>query len=180
MYEIQAAEVNVNLNNTWQLNLTMRKPIARVFNEKGESFYLDDKGKAMPLSSLYTSQTIPFTGKISDRFTEMSINEIINNDSLKTLSLLPKIYYLSNYVCNNPFLSALIAQVVVDERGDFTLIPIVGNQLIIFGVPYNEAIVAERFKKLEIFYFDALPYKGWGAYETINLKYKNQVVCKKR
>ena len=180
MYEVQTAEVNVNLDNTWTLDLVLRKPIARIFNKKGESFYLDDQGKIMPLSSLYTAHAMPFTGNISDKFTELSVEEIINNDSLKTKSLLPKVYYLSHYVCNNPFLASLITQVVVDEQGDFVLIPLVGDQKIIFGVPNNPSVVEERFKKLEIFYYEALPYKGWGSYETINLKYKNQVVCKKR
>lgn len=180
MYEVQSAEVNVNLDHTWSLDLVLRKPIARIFNKKGESFYLDDQGKVMPLSPLYTAHVIPFTGNISDRFTEFSVEEIINNDSLKTKSLLPKVYYLSDYVCNNPFLSSLITQVIVDEHGDFVLIPRLGEQKIIFGVPNSPSVVEEHFKKLEIFYFEALPYKGWSTYETINLKYKNQVVCKKR
>lgn len=180
MYEVQTAEVNVNLDHTWSLDLVLRKPIARIFNKKGESFYLDDQGTIMPLSPLYTAHTIPFTGNISDRFTEFSVEEIINNDSLKTKSLLPAMYYLSYYVCNRPFLSSLITQIVVDEQGDFVLIPRLGDQKIIFGVPNSPNVVKERFEKLEVFYYDALPYKGWSAYETINLKYKNQIVCKKR
>jgi cell division protein FtsQ len=180
MHEVQSAEVHVNIDDTWSLDLVLRKPIARIFNEKGESFYLDDKGRVMPLSSLYTANAIPFSGAIRDRYTDLSVQEIINNDSLKTKSLLPKVYYLSQYVCNNAFLSSLITQVVVDEHGDFVLIPLVGNHKIIFGIPSSPEVVEERFKKLEIFYYEALPFAGWSAYETINLKYKNQVVCKKR
>lgn len=180
MFEVKAASVHVNLDGSWRIFVELRKPIARVFNKRGESFYLDEEGTKMPLSPLYSARVLPFTGYISDELDSLSVNEIINNDSLKTIKLLPQIYYLSDYVCSDPFLSALIAQVEVDRNGDFILIPIVGNQKIYFGNPYSPKVVEERFEKLRIFYREALPYAGWGKYEGINLKYKNQVVCKKR
>lgn len=180
MFEVKSASVHVNLDGSWRIFVELRKPVARVFNKRGESFYLDGEGTTMPLSPLYSARILPFTGYISDELDSLSVTEIINNDSLKTIKLLPQIYHLSNYVCSDPFLSALISQVEVDQYGDFILIPIVGNQKIYFGNPYSQRIVEERFEKLMIFYREALPYTGWGKYESINLKYKNQVVCKKR
>ncbi len=180
MYEVQEASVHINIDDTWTVEMQLRRPIARVFNEKGESFYLDDHGKLMPTSLLYSAHVLPFTGNIKDKFSDLSVEEIINSDSLKTISLLPQIYFISEYVCNDPFLSALIAQVTVDKNGDFVLIPIVGNQRIIFGHASSKKQVEERFKKMLVFYREALPYAGWSKYESINLKYKNQVVCKKR
>lgn len=180
MYEVKSASVHLNLDDTWRILVELRKPLARIFNTRGESFYLDEDGRTMPLSPLYSARIIPFTGFIDDAMDFIGVEEIINNDSLKTLKLLPQIYYLSEYVCNDPFLSALIAQVEVDNHGDFVLIPIVGNHKIHFGDPYNRKIVEERFKKLLVFYREALPFTGWSKYESISLKYKNQVVCKKR
>lgn len=180
MYEVQEASVHINIDDTWTVEMQLRRPIARVFNQKGESFYVDDHGKLMPTSLLYSAHVLPFTGNITDKFSDLSVAEIINSDSLKTISLLPQIYYISEYVCNDPFLSALIAQVTVDKNGDFVLIPIVGNQRIIFGHANSKKQVEERFKKMLVFYRDALPYAGWSKYESINLKYKNQVVGKKR
>jgi len=180
MYEVRTASVHLNLDNTWRIRLELRQPIARIFNENGESFYLDKDGKTMPLSPLYSARILPFTGKIPDEMNFLSVREIINTEGLKTKKLLPQIYYLSEYVCNDPFLSAFIAQVDVDQNGDFVLTPIVGNQKIHFGNPYNKQVVEERFKKLNVFYKDALPYTGWNIYESISLKYRNQVVCKKR
>jgi cell division protein FtsQ len=180
MYEVQEASVHINIDDTWTVKMLLRRPVARVFNEKGESYYVDDQGKMMPTSLLYSAHVLPITGNIKDQLSDLSVEEIINNDSLKTRSLLPQIYYLSEYVCNDPFLSALITQATVDKNGDFVLTPIVGNQKIIFGRADNRKQVEERFKKLLVFYRDAMPYAGWSKYESINLKYKNQVVCKKR
>jgi len=180
MQEVKSASVHLNLDDTWRIRVELRQPIARIFNKRGESFYLDKDGKTMPLSPLYSARILPFTGNISDELDFFSVDDIINTDSLKTIKLLPQIYYLSEYVCNDPFLSALIAQVDVDQNGDFILTPIVGNQKIHFGSPYSKRVVEERFRKLQVFYKDALPYTGWNTYESISLKYKNQVVCKKR
>ena len=36
-----------------------------------------------------------------------------------------------------------------------------------------------KFKKLELFYKNILPTKGWNYYESVNLKFKNQIVCTK-
>jgi cell division protein FtsQ len=180
MYEVQTASVHVNIDDTWTVKMVLRRPIARIFNERGESFYMDNQGELMPTSPLYTAHVLPFSGKIMDQFSDLTVQKIINSDSLKTISLLHQIYYLSDYVCNDPFLSALITQVAVDKSGDFILTPLVGNQKIIFGHAESRKLVEERFKKLVVFYRDALPYAGWSKYESINLKYRNQVVCKKR
>jgi cell division protein FtsQ len=180
MQEVKSASVHLNLDDTWRIRVELRQPIARIFNKNGESFYLDRDGKTMPLSPLYSARILPFTGNINDKMDFLSVEDIINTDSLKTIKLLPQIYYLSEYVCNDPFLSALITQVDVDQNGDFVLTPLVGNQKIHFGSPYNKRVVEERFKKLQVFYKEALPYTGWSTYESISLKYKNQVVCKKR
>lgn len=180
MYEVRTAKVHMNLDDTWRILIELRKPLARVFNGQGESYYVDADGKKMPLSPLYSAKILPFTGNIYDQMDSLSVRNIINNDSLKTIKFLPQIYYLSEYVCKDPFLSALITQVEVDRNGDFVLIPIVGNQKIHFGNPYSREVVQERFKKLLVFYKEAIPYIGWNQYESITLKYKNQVVCKKR
>jgi cell division protein FtsQ len=64
--------------------------------------------------------------------------------------------------------------VYVDK--DLELIPRVGNHTIILG---NVSDLQEKFNKLMIFYKEAMPKVGWNKYKTLNLKYKNQIVCKK-
>jgi cell division protein FtsQ len=38
----------------------------------------------------------------------------------------------------------------------------------------------EKFQNLESLYINGLNAVGWNKYETINLKYKGQVICTKR
>jgi cell division protein FtsQ len=70
-----------------------------------------------------------------------------------------------------------VQQVIVDSNAEFTIIPTLGNQLIFFG---NAEDIEGKFKKLLNFYTEGLNKTGWNKYATINLKFKNQVVCTKK
>jgi cell division protein FtsQ len=180
MPEVEAVKVYAELDGNWTIKLTIRRPIARIFNTKGESFYLDDKGKIMPLSKLYTARVTPVNGSIEVKNRHQTAKKIINNAPLKSISKLDQLYEISLYVCDDPFLDALISQIYVEPNGDFTLIPRVGEQKIIFGKVCNDSIVKTRFDKLKLFYQEAIPVVGWNTYSIINLKYKQQIVCTKK
>ncbi|MEO8088452.1 MAG: cell division protein FtsQ, partial [Bacteroidota bacterium] len=67
-------------------------------------------------------------------------------------------------------------QIFVDAAGDMELIPRVGNQTILFG---DEKQMEEKFNKLYTFYKKGLSKTGWNQYKTINVTFKDQVVCSK-
>ncbi len=180
MHEVETVEVFKRLGGVWDVRVKVRQPIARVFNKFGESFYVDVQGATMAPSPNFTARVLVFSGNISDKNDSLTVPEIINNASLKSSRNLDEIYRISNYVCNDPFLQAQIGQVHRDRWGSFTLIPLVGDQEIIFGSANSDKDVKEKMEKLKVFYQEGLPYAGWSKYETINLKYKDQIVCKKK
>lgn len=180
MPEVKNAHVFRDIGSTWNIELELRKPIARIFNRFGQSFYLDADGYLMNRSDLHTARTLVFTGNINDKFQVGNINEIINNDSLKSIKKLDDIYRISNYVCNDPLLYHLISQVHIDENGNFIMIPIVGEALIVFGKADSERSVADKFDRLKVFYQQGMPFEGWNKYAEINLSYDGQIVCRKR
>jgi cell division protein FtsQ len=108
------------------------------------------------------------------------VAELINNDSLKSIRKLDDVYRITNYVCNDPFFLAQIAQIHYNKRREFVLIPQVGDHMIVFGSALTEKEVSEKFEKLKTFYKHGLPYEGWEKYDEINLKYEGQIVCKKK
>jgi len=57
------------------------------------------------------------------------------------------------------------------------LIPRVGNYEIQFGKMTD---LETKFLKLNSFYEQALSKTDWNKYKTINLKYKDQIVCFKK
>ena len=179
MQEIKHADVYKQLNGSWNIDLELVKPIARVFPEGHASFYLDADGNKMRRSSIHTARSLIFSGNIPDRIQTENVNSIINNDSLKSIRLLDDIYRISNYVCKDPLLQSLIGQVYLNENNDFIMIPVLGDQKIVFGTAHSEKEVREKFQRLKIFYKEAIPYEGWNKYSEISLKYEGQIVCKK-
>jgi cell division protein FtsQ len=180
MTEVKDAKVFSNIGGNWTVEVDIRKPIARIFNKFGETFYLDDLGYTMAPSTIHTARVVVVTGNISDKITSPPVEKIINNPSWKSIRKIDDVYRISSYVCNDPLLRSLIGQIHRKMNGDFVLIPEVGGQKIIFGTAYSDEEVREKFRKLKIFYTEAIPYEGWNKYEEISLKYDKQIVCKKK
>jgi cell division protein FtsQ len=180
MQEVKTVKVYREIGKDWYIKVVLRKPIARIFNNSGQSFYLDEDGFLMNRSDLHTSRTLVFSGDIDDLYSRESIQDIINNDTLKSIRKLDDIYRISNYVCNDPLLQKLIGQVYLQRDGDFVMIPLVGDKKIVFGTAYSEEEVKEKFERLKIFYKEAIPYEGWTKYNEISVKYDGQIVCRKR
>lgn len=178
MTEVKDVKVFTKLGSKWKIEVTVRKPIARIYNKYDETFYLDEDGFVMNSSSLHTARVVVVTGYIKDKISSVSVPEIINNDTLKSIRNLDDVYRISNYVCNDPLMQSLIGQIHLKKNGDFVLIPLVGGQKIIFGTAKTDKEVKDKFKKLKIFYKEGIPYEGWDKYEEISLKYDNQIVCK--
>lgn len=180
MPEIEHVDVFKKLGGSWSIEVDVRKPIARIFNQFGESYYLDVTGASMPPTANFQARVVVCSGFIPDRCDSLTVNEIINNVSLKTKLKRDEIYRISNYVCNDPFLQAQISQIHLSKGGYFILIPQVGAHKIIFGSANNDLEVKQKMEKLKVFYHEGLPFEGWNKYETIDLQFRNQIVCKKK
>lgn len=177
MPEIKEAEVYSFVSGNWNIDITLRRPIARIFNSDGSSCYLDKDGTLMPLSDHFTAHVLTVDGNILENDYSKNVDDIINNDSLITLETLDDLYAISNYVCSDEFLSAQITHIHINEFKEFELIPRVGDQRIMFG---KSDFVAGKFKKLSYFYDEGINRAGWELYDTINIMYKNQIVCSSR
>ena len=70
----------------------------------------------------------------------------------------------------------MVEQIYVDEKGVLSFIPRVGSFEVIFGEPEN---IEYKFLKLEAFYNKVIPAQGWDAYKSVDLRFGNQLVCKK-
>jgi len=180
MNEVKTVKVYKHFGGKWNIDIELKKPICRVFNNFGQDFFLDSDGNVMLKTIGHTARVPIVTGDINDRANSISVREIINNDSLKSIRKLDDVYRISNYVCNDPLMHSLIGQIHLTKAGDFILTPIVGGQKIIFGTAFSDKEVQEKFKKLKIFYKEAIPYEGWNKYSEISVKFDKQIVCKKR
>lgn len=180
MGEVRDAKVYTQIGPEWSIHVELRKPIARIFNKYGESYYLDSEGHTLSPGGMHTARVLVVTGEIPDKLNSPTVQELINNDSLKSIRKLDDVYRITNYVCNDPFLLAQVAQINYNKYGEFVLIPQVGGHTIVFGSALSDEEVSEKFTKLKTFYKYGMPYEGWDKYEKIVLKYDGQIVCKKK
>jgi cell division protein FtsQ len=178
---VQNAEVSADINGNVKVDIVQRTPVVRVINKNGESYYIDSESRIMPLNGNYSARTLVATGEIYEPYArryQYTVNQIRHNRNFSEVSVLDDILDVTEYVGSDTVLVKLIHQLNVNKDGDLELYPVVGGHRIIFGPASN---IAEKFNKLKLFYTQGLNKSdSWKKYSTINLKYKNLVVCTKK
>ncbi|MFT5167141.1 MAG: cell division protein FtsQ [Saprospiraceae bacterium] len=165
---VKNANVYIDARNIIHIELSQREPILRVIDKNGLSYYLDRKGGNVPLSKHYTPRVIVATGNINP----------YDRDYLKKKKhVLKDLYALTQRILEDEFLAPMVEQIYVAKTGDYHLIPKVGDQKIILG---DMDRLEEKILYLKNFYKEAMPFKGWQKYKTINLTFKGQVVAGKK
>lgn len=164
---VKDAQVFVDQSQNITVDVIQKRPILRVINNDGVSYYLDENGAKMPLNDNFTSHVVVALGSVE-----------MHADSKRDSTVQSALYKLIQYIKKDEFLNALIDQVYVEENGELEVIPKISGQVIKFGTVDKE--IAEKFNRLKIFYNEGLTKTGWTKYKTIDLRYKDQVVCEKR
>jgi cell division protein FtsQ len=143
---------------TLVVRIKQREPVFRVVGS-GHAFYMDKLGKVIEWSPRYTPRVLIVGGLASPEFARKK--------------LLP----LINYINADKFLSAQIDQIYVNSVGELSMIPRVGEQIILFGDPDDFQI---KFRNLKALYTEGFSNGGWSIYKSINLEFRNQIVCTKK
>ena len=177
---VSRAEVFSTIDGKLNIEVIPRNPIVRIINSNNENFYIDDEGMFMPLSEKYSAPVPVANGFIPDPETLHKVRKIEEKDIADTSFhplTIEKVYLLADYLQHHDFWNAQVQQVYVNADGDMELIPRVGNHTIVFG---DEKEMDEKFNKLFLFYKEGLSQQGWNKYSTINLTFKDQIVCTKK
>lgn len=178
---VQNCEACITVEGKVLLKVQQRRPIARLTNLSGESYYIDENGKLMPWSEQYTAPVIMVNGNFIESYGEMKNKDFsaIDSDSaMNTASMLDDIWNIVKAIDADSFLRVQMVQLYLSVDNGFELIPRVGDHKIIFGEAEN---IEGKFKKLNLFYIYGLNTTGrWTEYSAIDLRYKNQIVCTKK
>jgi cell division protein FtsQ len=175
---VKKANLTMDVTGKVKALVIQRSPLVRIIDSKGSQFYLDTEGKKVPISHEYSSRVLVANGRIeSSRENTQGALPSKNNEEYKKLSRdLQKIFVTSKSIKSDEFLNALIEQVHLNQSGELELIPKIGEQIILLG---DTTQIKEKLEKLKIFYTMGNRTEAWSNYREINLKYQDQVVCKK-
>ena len=161
---VKDAEVFRGLDGNVHVNVKQNRPIARIIRPD-QDVYIDEEGNILPLSDRYTARVIPIT---RSALTQSLDREFFQDSTGQAyISLL-------QFIENDKFWKAQIAQMHIDGKGKVSLLPQVGDHTIEFGKPTDAAV---KFKKLMIFYKEVLPVVGWDKYKRVNVEYEDQIIC---
>jgi len=161
---IEKAELYFDKNDRLMVEIEEKNPVARIFMQDGNSFYMDYQLQRLPLTNKHAVRLPVFTGFPS------GLVVLSKTDSF----MLKDIRKLSLHIQKDPFLMSMIEQININEKREFELVPKVGDQLILLG---NSRNYEKKFKKMKLFYQQIIPLRGWNYFHKINLKYEGQVVA---
>ncbi len=158
------AQIFHDLKGNLVVEVTQARPIARIYDPYGADKYIDDRGLVLPVNGKHTARVplVEIEKKIDLKETIIASEEGAD------------LFELLRFIDANDFWKAQIAHLVFEGSGEVTMLPQVTKQKILFGKPSD---LVEKFKKLEVFYKEILPNKGWNTYSLVNLKFKDQIVC---
>lgn len=171
---IESAEVFRTASGILKVEVIQRRPILRIINKAGESFYIDRQGFIIPHNEKYSSYQIIANGNINLSFDLAEQDSLPNldakNEAHKTVY---ELYKVAKFINENEFFNAQIEQIYVNEKQEIELIPRVGNHVVEFG---HAEDIKLKFRNLKEFYTQVTNKMGWNKYKKISVKYRDQIV----
>ncbi|MFC4872747.1 cell division protein FtsQ/DivIB [Negadavirga shengliensis] len=161
---VKNAEVFTDLKGKIIVKVSQHVPMARIVRPMAADGYISTEGKVLPTSPHYTSRVMTIEG--------VKTGELLQAGDLS--ESYPGLLELIRYIHKDKFWNAQISAVEVLGNGDLILYQQVGKQTIEFGKPEE---IEDKFSRINIYYKEILPQKGWNTYSRVNVKFKGQIVC---
>ena len=152
---IKSAEVYVSVNGTLNADIEQKTPLARV--STNASYYIDDEGLFMPLSSNYSARVPLVTGHVEK-----------NN--------LKSIYKIAKKVDSDEFLKKNVIEIHQNSNGEIFLRLRRCDFVVKLG---TIEFLDKKINNLKVFYKKNLKENTLSRYSKVNLQFDNQVVCTK-
>ncbi|HEX9827516.1 MAG TPA: cell division protein FtsQ/DivIB [Flavobacteriaceae bacterium] len=153
---IKEAQVFIGVDGKITAEIEQKKPIARV--STNASFYLDDTGSYMPLSTNYTARVPLITGTVYK-------NELAN------------VFTIASKVQQDDFLKKHVVEIHQNENKSIDLRFRLNDFTIHLG---SLKSLDKKINNLKAFYQKAMRDNTLNQYSEVNLKFDNQVICTKK
>ena len=152
---VKKAQVFLTVNGELKSKIEQRQPIGRV--EGNSKFYLDQEGKSMPLSKIYSARVPIITGKITGKSLE-------------------DVYVILKYINDDDFLRKNVIGIHIEDEEMYQLKFRVESFVVNLG---DVVDLDEKFNNFKAFYAKATRDKTLDNYQIVSLEFNNQVVCTK-
>lgn len=173
---VESCSASVSIGGQVTIRVKPSVPIVRLF-VRNEEFYMDRKGRYVPISNEGTADVIVANGEFRD---PLPTNHRKIDSTFLTKSAgeeLSLVWRLADHLYRNPDCGLLFDQIYLDENRDLLLVPKLGDHTVLVGDPEN---LDKKMFNLIAFYKEGCEKVGWDTYSQINLKYDGQVICTRR
>ena len=167
--EILDSQAYCMADGTVQVDIRHRHAAMRLFCSNGV-FYSDPTGYLFPLRNPadvpVVTGCIPL--QLGSRFQGRPRTQA-------EARWLKELLALGSYIEEHDFWHRQVAQIDVNPDGDLILYMNNGSEQFIFG---RADEIPAKFDKISRYYRSIVPLRGEKPYRTVNLKFRNQIVCK--
>ena len=171
---IESGASYVDLNGTLNVSFKEYEPWFRVFGKDGNSVYVTRNGVVVPTCPIYTPYVLVASGNfdLQNDSVAYQLNDTVESD----VNLLNALYWC-DAIEGNDFVSQCVGQLYCNKRNQFELTVKGYDGRVIVG---DTCDAADKLKRLEVFMKQRIDSPETQTLKSINLSYKNQIVCTKR
>ncbi|OZI05555.1 hypothetical protein BWI93_24220 [Siphonobacter sp. BAB-5385] len=165
---VKDCQIARNLRGWLEVHVQTHRPIARLIQtdlpDNGLDRYLNEEGRFMPLSERYTARVMLLSGPYFERKNHLRARQDTS------------LFHLIEAIQTDSLWRAQLEWMEVDAAGNIILWPQVGDT----AIEYGPAIARDvKFQKINLFFREILPLRGWKSFSKVSVRYKNQLVCTK-
>ena len=171
---IESSSAYIGLNDTLFIKAKEHSPVLRVYNKDGRSVYVTEEGSIIPSSPIYTPRLIIANG---DFHFPTSEGNASLSDTIYAESGLAEALAIALALRNNPFLNSNVGQIYKNNRNEYELMVNSLSARVILGDTIGVSTKLARLGTLLEKYSGTEALNG---YKTLDLRYKNQIVCTKK
>lgn len=152
-------ECYITSDNKLQIYIVPMIPEIRVFSPDGKSYYINKDGKRIDTGNEFFMDVPVVTGNFDQK--------------LPAKNILP----VTRHIAADDYLKNLITMIEVKSATNILLYPCIKGQVINIG---DTTELTKKFDNLTLFYRKVMNHKGWETYDTISVKFRNQIVATRR
>ena len=167
---ILKSEACVTSKGTVEVIITQRTPTIR-FQTPSYGFYCDSDGVLLPLQQNFRTDVMIIDGSIPLTPADCERGRPEDPQDVKWLESILK---LADYI-ENSIWKDRIAQIHCNVEGELVIVTRNGNEKFLFGHPED---IEQKFGKMRIYYERILAEKGEEEYNSVDLRYNRQIICK--
>ena len=168
---VRSCEAWLTDDGTLHLDISQREPVVR-FDDGHNGYYADATGFIFPLQARGSAEVPVVDGKLPLKV-ERGFKGMPEDPA--QLEWLRQVIGLVTFIKDSVWENN-IKQITVDAKGDLVLTPWEGRERFIFGEPVR---IKEKLLLMRSYYEAVAPSQDPGYYSTVDLRFRNQLVCRK-